>query len=215
MTLNMDFWSAMDALSRRIIDLSYKYKLSHIGSCLTAAPIIDSMYRFMDREKDVFVLSCGHAGLGLYAVLEKWYKLDAERLLRENGVHPNRNMMNRIWCSTGSLGCGLAIAVGFALADRDRRVYCLISDGECAEGLVWESLRFIEDSDIRNIHIAVNANGYSAYGKVDLVTLEKRLNVFGVYDIRYSDGKELPEFMRGFDAHYRVLSKEEYEKIIC
>src|SRR5581483_1841765 len=130
----------LSKLERRIIDIAYEKKLSHLSSCLTVLNLIDSIYK-VKKEKDIFVLSNGHAALALYCVLEKVYFKNAEALFDKHGVHPNRDLDDKIYCSTGSLGSGITLAVGMALADRTRDVYVIMSDGECAEGSVWEALR--------------------------------------------------------------------------
>ena len=79
---------------------------------------------------DIFILSNGHAAVALYVVLEKYYDVDAEDLLKEHGEHPKRDD-RFIHCSTGSLGQGITVAVGRAIAKPNRDVHCLISDGEC------------------------------------------------------------------------------------
>ncbi len=149
---------------------------NHLGSYFSALQIIDEIYaeitlrkRRMDKD-DIFILSNGHAVVALYAVLEKYYGLDAGELHDKYGDHPKRNELDKLHCSTGSLGMGVTVAVGRALANPDRNVYCLLSDGECAEGSVWEALRFAYDNKITNLKIYVNANGWSAYDPVDLVS---------------------------------------------
>jgi transketolase len=191
-------------LKRRIIELSYKYKLSHLGSCLTAVDIIDEIYQTKKLDEK-FVLSSGHAGLALYCVIEKYLPLtDAEYLFNKHGVHPNRDMVDGIDCSTGSLGHGLPIAVGMALADRTKNVYCLISDGEAAEGSIWEAWRIIREYKIDNIKIYLNDNGYGAYK-------ESYLGVIPDFvDWRFTNSDQLP-FLNGLDAHYKVMNDEEYK----
>ena len=125
----------IEKLQKRIIDITYVEKLSHLSSTLSALPIIKEIYD-LKNEDDVFILSNGHAGLALYVVLEHKYNIDAVSLLHKHGIHPSKDLENKIYCSTGSLGSGLPIAVGHALADRSKNVYCLISDGEAAEGRI-------------------------------------------------------------------------------
>ena len=72
-------------------------------------------------------------------MLEKYQGVNAEELFLKHGGHPHRDEENGIYCSTGSLGLGITVAVGRALANKNRTVYCLISDGEAAEGSVWEA----------------------------------------------------------------------------
>ena len=155
----------MSILHDRIMEISRKYKLSHLGSCLTAVDIIDEIYS-IKKWDEKFVLSCGHAGLALYVVLEKYRNYDAELLYQINGVHPNRDNV-AIDCSTGSLGQGLPIALGMAMADRSRNVYCLISDGEATEGTIWEVGNVMRKYNITNLKIYCNWNGWGAYDATD------------------------------------------------
>ena len=85
----------MNKLKRRILDLSHKYKLSHIGSCLTAVDLIDGIYK-VKKPDEPFILSQGHAGLALYVVLEKYEKRNPEKLILKHGTHPNRDIKNGI-----------------------------------------------------------------------------------------------------------------------
>ena len=108
----------MKPLHKRILELSFKHQLAHIGSCLSSADIIDAIYS-VKRPQDKFILSCGHAAVALYCVLEKYLGADAEALLEKHGVHPNRDEL--IDYSTGSLGHGIGAAVGMAMAQPDRK----------------------------------------------------------------------------------------------
>lgn len=203
----------MKKLHRRILDLSYKLKLSHIGSCLTSVDIIDSMYDAM-KPDDRFILSNGHAGLALYVVLEKYGYGDAEELYKKHGTHPNRDTVNGIHASTGSLGQGLPIAVGTALAKPKNTVYCLISDGEMAEGSMWEALRFAGKNRMENLRVACVANGYSAYDKVDSDLLDRRLQLFFPTLVVKKDLFDYPDWLQGLQAHYHIMTEEQYKEVI-
>ena len=100
-------------LERRIIELSYKHGLTHLSSCLTSVNVIDKIYQ-VKKKTDPFILSNGHAFLALCVVLEKWEGKDAEKLWKKHGTHPNRDLEDGIYCSTGSLGMGITVAVGMA-----------------------------------------------------------------------------------------------------
>jgi transketolase len=201
-------------LKRRILELSFKYKLSHIGSCLSAVGIIEEIYK-TKQPNEKFVLSSGHAGLALYCVIEKYEGIDAEKIWLHHGVHPDRCAECHLYCSAGSLGHGLGIAVGMALADRTKNVYCLISDGECMEGSIWEALRIKVDNDVDNLKVYVNLNGYTAYGELDKDELVEKLVMFGVdrENIKRTTVEQLP-FLKGVDAHYKVMSDEDYATAI-
>jgi len=202
----------MHLTERRIIDITYQEKLSHLSSCLSAWPIINEIYN-EKKDDEVFILSNGHAGLALYCELEARYGLDPIMLLHKHGIHPGKDLENKLYCSTGSLGSGLPIAVGRALADRNKNVYCLISDGEAAEGSIWESLRFIYVSNLTNLKVYVNINGMTAYEYIDVDYLESRLKSFlPSINIRKSIPKDF-EFAKGLLTHYYVMKPEDYNTI--
>lgn len=235
-------------LKKRILDISYKYKLSHIGSCMTAVDIIDEIYSIKKRE-DKFILSSGHAGLALYAVLDKYnywhYRLidrkgmptlilkerfmDAEKIWLHHGVHPDRCKECHIDCSSGSLGQGLPIAVGMALAEKQnfesqvqdscptaecehqrmKNVYCLVSDGELAEGSIWEAIRIIHDNNIKNLKLYVNWNGYSAY---DESSKWAYATLVGDPVVEFRVTKNEFPFLHDVNAHYIVMDQNQYEE---
>ncbi len=200
-------------LKKRILEIAYKHKLGHLGSYLSAAGIVDEIYENKNPD-DIFILSSGHAALALYAALEKYEGKNAEELFLKHGGHPHRDEENGIYCSTGSLGLGITVAVGRALANKNRKVHVLISDGESAEGSVWEALRFIKESNLPNIEVYVNVNGYAAYDKVDVKYLVDRLKVFlPTINIRYTSVNQYP-FLRGLNAHYHVMSEQDYKSTL-
>jgi transketolase len=200
----------MIKLQNRILDIAFKNKLSHLGSYFSALPIINEIFKTKKKD-DIFILSSGHAALALYVVLEKFYGHNAEDLFKRHGGHPYHDEGNHIYCSTGSLGLGITVAVGRALANKNRNVYVLISDGESAEGSVWESLRFIHDNNIKNINVYVNINGYAAYDSIDKKYLSDRLKVFlPNINIRYTTVDQY-QFLKGLNAHYHIMSESDYK----
>lgn len=203
----------MNKLEKRIIELSYKHGLTHLSSCLTSVNVIDKIYQ-VKKKTDPFILSNGHAFLALCVVLEKWEGKDAEKLWEKHGTHPNRDLEDGIYCSTGSLGMGITVAVGMALADRKNKVYVLMSDGECAEGAVWEALQVAAKERLENLNVAVVCNGYSAYGRVDVDDLDARLNAFYPTLCVRTNLFNLPEWIQGLNGHYLKLNKEQYKELI-
>lgn len=197
-------------MKKRILDIAYKYKLSHLGSYFSSLNIIDEIYSKM-KMGDIFILSSGHASLALYVCLEKYRNQDAEALFLKHGGHPHWDEQAGIYCSTGSLGLGITIALGRAIANPNKKVYVLISDGECAEGSVWESLKTIKELNISNIEIHVNINGYAAYKEVDREYLTNRLKAFlPEIKIHYSTEQQF-SFLKGLNAHYHVMSENDYK----
>jgi len=228
MTLNTN----QKQLRRKLLTHLYNAHTSHIGSCLSVIDIIDSIYQTKNNNEK-FVLSNGHAGAALYVVLEKFkYILNAD-LIKYN-VHPDRNEKKGIDVSTGSLGQGLPIAVGMALANKTN-VYCLISDGECAEGSIWESLKIIHDLNITNIKIFASINGFGAYDPINSLDLKKKFTGFGfkIIEIDGHNPKQIKNalaikqkyptlifaktnscqlpFLNGIDAHYYTMKDCDYE----
>ena len=200
----------MNKLKKRILEIAYKHKLSHLGSYLSAVDIIDEIYSKKDKD-DIFILSSGHAALALYAVIEKYEGHDAEKLFIKHGGHPHLREVDGIYCSTGSLGMGLLVAIGRALANPHKKVYCLISDGECAEGSIWEGLKFIYEHNLKNIEVYVNINGYAAYDSVDVEYLSKRLTTFlPQINLVYTKVNHF-DFLNGLNAHYHIMNEKDYK----
>lgn len=222
---------------KRILEISYEANASHLGSCLSAVDIINAIYETKALE-DRFVLSAGHAAVALYVILEK-HNLLKNPNLQNLHFHPDRNPQKGIYVSTGSLGQGLPIAIGIAISNRKRTVYCVLSDGECAEGSIWEAIRIAAEQKLDNLKIIVNANGYGAYGEIDTQLLMPRFKTFGcavfkvnghnLKDLKkkletYPHGKPLIllaktnsaqfSFLDGQDAHYKILNDQEYQKAL-
>ena len=202
----------MNDVERRVVDISYKEKIGHLSSNLNAVNIIDEIYS-IKQPQEPFILSSGHAALAMYVVMEKHEGADAEYLFHKHGVHPHRNLQDNIHCSTGSLGQGLTLAVGYALANRDRKVHCLISDGEAGEGSIWESLRFIYEAKLDNLEVYANVNGMIAYDFIDKDYIINRLRAFlPRINIRETSPPDWP-FAKGILTHYYVLKPEDMEKL--
>lgn len=218
----------------RILELSYNSNFSHIGSCLSSVDLIDAVYK-TKKAHEKFILSNGHAGIALYAILEKNKLIKNKKITANLNIHPDRNLDLGIHVSSGSLGQGLPIALGMALADKKENVYCMISDGECAEGSIWEALRLVSDKIVVNLKIIVNANGWGAYDPINTDLLIRRLKGFGMeivevngHNIKvvcrtlnkqatkkpiivfsHTSVEQLP-FLKGQDAHYYVMNEEDY-----
>lgn len=193
----------MNHLHNRIIEISKKYGLSHIGSCLTAVDIIDEIYKGKGLDER-FILSCGHAGLALYVVLEKYGIGTAEKYLESCGVHPCINL--GIDCSTGSLGQGLPIALGMAMADRSRNVYCLISDGEAAEGTIWEVANTMRKYSVSNLKVYCNWNGWGAYDETSPIVKGNLRAIMPSITIIETSVEDYG--FTGQEAHYKTIKNE-------
>lgn len=203
--------SALKELQLRLLEQCHKYSKSHLGSAFSTLPILLEIYE-QAGPSDRIVLSNGHAATSLYVTLEKFRNIDSNLLFKGMGDHPKRDLENGIHCSTGSLGMGITVAVGMALADSSRQVFCVISDGECAEGSVWEALRFLQKSRPKNIKIYLNSNGWSAYDSVDTSALENGLkSVYPEIEIRHTS--LYPFEGEGLRAHYMKMNDALYAQM--
>lgn len=207
----------LSTLESRVIELSYENKLSHIGSCLSVLPIFQNIY--LDKKPgDVVILSAGHAHLAHLVVKEAYEKMPAiDKVLKKHGIHCDRKAGCDV--STGSLGHGLGIGLGMALADPSKTVHVIISDGECMEGSVWESLRLLDDLQLPNINVHFNFNGWGAYQPINTDGLIRRVKGFlhnpVVIMAHVKFWRSISDYgpLQGQDAHYHVLTKEEYGEL--
>ena len=186
-------------MRRLILEHSKRANVGHIGSCLCVVEIVAALYSNVLRipspsspDRDRFILSKGHAALALYAalVLKGYLAEDALDSFCGDGsllgVHPEAALTG-VDFSTGSLGHGLSIAAGSALAARmqrsSRRAFCLISDGECNEGSVWEAAMFAAHHRLENLTAILDLNGQQAFGLtrdvMDLSNMAERWQAFG------------------------------------
>ncbi len=197
------------SIRRSIIELSYRANVGHIGSCLSIADVLAALYgetlsirELGDPERDRFVLSKGHAALALYATLHSCGWLTSEQMegYCSNGSpvagHPE-HVLEGVEFSTGSLGHGLSMGAGSALAARlggsGHRVFVLLSDAECNEGSVWEAVMFGAHHGLANLVAIVDCNQQQALGHtrdvLDLSPLAERWRAFG-WDAHEVDGHD-------------------------
>ena len=222
-----------EGLKDKILAYSYSHKLSHIGSCLTLVNALDAIYSIKRKEEKV-VVSNGHSHLAHAIVKEAYGESNLEDMMK-SGIHCDRD--NGCDVSTGSLGQGLPIALGMALARMDQQVYCTISDGECSEGSIWEALRIAGEQTAINLRVVVISNGWGAYKQISGAELIDRFRAFGwgvividddVTEIKNALERPIPNlpvmvivdtnvdkypFLRGLQGHYRVMSQADYESI--
>lgn len=201
----------MSPLIRRILDISYRHRLSHIGSCVSTLSILEEIYDGYHRiPEEPVCLGNAHAALALYVLLEHYGGIDAEQMLVKHGIHATRDIGNGVWVSGGSLGQVETIAMGMALANRQRRVWLVSSDGGAAEGAFWETLMHKSMAKVDNLRWYINANGWSACRATPLGRLRYSIAVWDSnVAIRHTDNAGIP-FLKGLDAHYYVMTPEDW-----
>jgi len=207
------------AIRRIVIQQSKRANVGHIGSALSVADIVAALYGGVLRlpapdapERDRFVLGKGHSVLAVYAAMFlrgelaqtelDCYCADGSIL----GVHPDRELAG-IDFSTGSLGFGLPVGVGAALAARlqgsDRRVYVLVSDAECNEGSVWEAAMYAAHHRLGHLTVMVDLNGQQALGKtaevLSLSPMVDRWRAFG-WNAAEIDGHDVAGLAKALTA---------------
>lgn len=192
----------MNILHDRIIEISKKHHLAHLGSSLTSVMILDEIYS-TKKENEIFINSCAHNSLALYVILEKYYNFDAEKLYLKHGMHCHRDINDKIHCSGGSLGMGISISVGMALVDRSKNVYCLISDGECSEGVIFEVANVMRKYNVTNLKVYVNWNKLSAYDPVPDWMLTNICTIFPEINVKHTRVEDYG--LKGLSAHYITL----------
>lgn len=173
------------AIRRHAVEMTHLGKSSHVGSVLSLADILGVLYgevmkveptdpKWIDRDR--FILSKGHAGAGVYAALAERGFMPVEQLKThyQNGSklsgHVSHKGVPGVEFSTGSLGHGLGVGAGMALAakkaKRANRVFVVLSDGECDEGSNWEAILFAAHHKLDNLIVTVDYNKIQSLGPV-------------------------------------------------
>ncbi len=169
-------------IRRKLIEFHKRTGRGHVGCGLSAVEILTTLYYGIMTEKDSFILSKGHACGALYVVLNDMGKLPTEEMEKLE-EHPKRDARYGIEASTGSLGHGLSMGIGIALAKRldneNGKVYVLMGDGECDEGQVWEAARVASERKLDSIVGIVDCNGFQCFRKADYSGLYSKFHAFG------------------------------------
>ncbi len=208
-------------LRRKIIETSHGAKIPHLGSCLSCLDILVYLYwRELkidpfdpnNESRDKFVLSKGHGAPALFQVLaeKKFFsKKDLDEFGKNGSLfheHPPKpGLINGIEAATGSLGHGMPMALGMALASRIKgirnRCYALLSDGECNEGSIWESAMLAASQKVESLTIIVDYNKWQATGKSNeifkLEPLIDKWESFG-WHVNEIDGHNFNEISEAF-----------------
>jgi transketolase len=225
-----DLQAKAKVIRRHIITSTTAAGSGHPTSSLSAADLATALYfggvlRYDPKNphwpaRDKFILSKGHAAPLLYAILAEagYFSTDLLPTLRKLGSvlegHPNMRRLAGVEASTGSLGQGLSLGVGAALAAKldktDARVYVMTGDGEMAEGQVWEALMSAQKYRLDNLVLIVDQNGFQQTGAtmevLDLRPLAPRFEAFGCF-AQEINGHDLNEILVALDKARQIKGK--------
>ena len=213
-----------------VIESTHGAKAGHPGGSLSAADMFTYLYNKEMRidpanpkaeERDRFVLSKGHTAPGLYSTLANRGFFPVEDLPTLRHIdsylqgHPNMNMVPGVDMSTGSLGQGISTAVGMAKAAKlmgkdDVRVYCLLGDGEIAEGEVWEAFLFAAHYNLDNFCAIIDLNGLQIDGAtkdvMNTAPVDDKMKAFG-FNVVVIDGHNFDEMEQAFESFHGCEGK--------
>lgn len=210
-------------LRAKVVQMSHEKHCPHLGSALSCLDILTALYSSVlridprhadDPDRDRFILSKGHAAPALYATLHHFgfFPDDVMARFNEDGAElaeqPSPNCVPGMEAATGSLGHGLPIGIGLALASkinkRPYRVYVCLSDGECNEGSVWEAAMTAPALKLDNLLAVVDYNKWQATGRSDEVLalgpLADKWRAFG-WDTVEVDGHDHAALHDAFTRH--------------
>lgn len=216
-------------IRKHIIEMLYRAKSGHPGGSLSAVDALVALYfihmnhnpeKPLDSNRDRFILSKGHAAPALYATLAECGYFDVKLLkkLREINCilqgHPVCTCTPGVEASTGSLGHGLSFANGIALAGKlDKKtyqIYCMLGDGETAEGQVWEAAAVASHYKLNNITAMTDRNYLQIDGNTEdvlkLEPLDKRWRSFGWYTIEI-DGHNIKNILEALEKAKEIKNK--------
>lgn len=217
-------------IRKLIIRITTEAGSGHPSSSLSATDVVTALYfgGFMkfdpqkadDPGRDRFILSKGHACPVLYSAmaLAGYFPVEEIMTLRKLGSpyegHPNMRRLKGIEASTGSLGQGLSIGVGHALAGkldkRDYQVYVMLGDGEMGEGQVWEAFASAEKYKLGNLTAIVDRNGYQQTGStkevLDLGDMKAKIASFG-WHVQEINGNSMDEVVPALKAARGVTDR--------
>jgi transketolase len=211
--------TGLDAARRRLLEMHWRAGVGHLGGNLSALDAMMLVHHELIGPDDRFILSKGHSAGAYYITLWSLGLLSDEDLesFHRDGTrlagHPPASGIPQILFSTGSLGHGLSLAAGLALAARLRgragRVFCLTSDGEWQEGSTFEALIFAAHRNLTNLTVLVDHNGLQGFGSTAEVAsmnpLGERLAGFDI-EIRECDGHDLDSLRSALAPHGNRLT---------
>lgn len=192
---------------RRILEISQQVTALHIGPAFSACELTDAAMNILMQPGDTFIMSKGHGWAIQMVILEEHgilSRADLDAYCTPGGllgVHPDLHVPG-IAAATGSLGHGLPMAVGMALADREHMVYVVMSDGELFEGSSVEAMLQASSFKLQNLIVFVDNNDYCSLGKISethptFYPLAEKFRAYG-WEAEVDDGHKTKQFISTF-----------------
>lgn len=191
-----------DEIRQKTIDYHRKTKIPHVGCDLSAVEILTTLHYGIMKEQDSFILGKGHA-CGVYYIILNEKGLIPDKELDRLEEHPTLNKSYGIEATTGSLGHGLSIGLGMALANKKNNVYVLMGDGECDEGQIWEAAKSASELKTKNLVGIVDCNGWQAFKRTDHKKLDAIFSAFGWETLR-CDGHDCNELYNALNKTHNL-----------
>lgn len=207
-------------VKKLILTASFSAQACHLGSSLSCSDIIVDLYFNRMKENDIFIFGKASGVSALYATLAVKGVFPKEKVAYYLKRYPLASKQVRnVYCSTGSLGHGLPLSVGVAMAKPNVNVYCLLGNGDISEGTFFESILFAKQHRLQNLHIIVDDNNTVACGKVEdvldtsyAVFLLAR-NIFPIEIVKTQKGFPIDYMLEDkIGWHYKNLTPELYKK---
>ena len=210
---NSKFNKFSKKIRRSIIKYAYSSQCSHLGSNLSIVDILTVLYnKFLIVKKNSFILSKGHACLALYCVLKE-KKYISDKTLKTFGKNNSLLMSHTthkvkgIDLSTGSLGHGLPVASGIALANKinkkNNKTFVILSDGELDEGSNWEALLFSAHHKLSNLVVIIDYNKIQSIDAVkntiNLEPISRKFKSFGC-EVKKIDGHNFDQIVKAINT---------------
>lgn len=189
-------------IRKEILTMAFNAKAIHLGPAFSVVEIFTVLYRSFNNNGNHIILSKGHGVMAQYVCLSKSNLLDHGDL--QNYLKDGSRLkgladstIKGVDVTSGSLGHGLSIAVGIALAEKIKqsqaKTFCIVGDGESNEGSIWEAIMFASHFKIENLIIIFDVNNFQALGKtvniVNMLSFKDKLLAFG-FDVEDIDGHD-------------------------